>query len=395
MQGISKLSSSPANVAFASALPRFLLFKIGHKSHDCADQAVDRETDAGAAIDSKTGWKWAIIFHVRIFPISLMNTPGTPPTYSPIRIMQPVDIHPNAEPLLAICLFAAFADGDKTDDERAQIDSLARELGSGDISGVSRRILMGRLSLDAAADQLKTSEERMLAYEIARAVCEANGSISADEQAFLSDLRAKLALGADEAEALDGEVDSVVLAPLDAGEPVNATADQGGMILRYSILNGALELLPATFATMAILPLQMKMVWRIGKAHGFELDRSSITEFLATAGVGIGSQVVEGFARKLIGGFGRKFGGKLVGRVANEATGSAFSFASTYAIGHLAVNYYAGGRQLGRGDLKSLYGPLTHQARELHAKYLPEIQQRASSLDAGGILNLVRGKATV
>jgi uncharacterized protein (DUF697 family)/tellurite resistance protein len=309
--------------------------------------------------------------------------------------MQLTDTHPTSESLLAICLFAAFADGDKSDDERGHIESLALELGGGDVSAVSRRILMGRLSVDTAAAELKTREDRMLGYEMARAVCEAGGSISADEQAFLNDLRTKLALGDTDAKTLDDEVDSVALAPLETGGPTGAAADQNGMVLRYSILNGALELLPETLATMAILPLQMKMVWRIGKAHGFELDRSSIKEFLATAGIGFGSQVIEGFARKLIGGFGKKLGGKLVGRVANQATGSAFSFASTYAIGHLAVKYYAGGRKLGGSEMKALYSPLINEAGELHAKYLPEIRQRAKNLDATTILNLVRGKAAV
>ena len=309
--------------------------------------------------------------------------------------MQLNETDPTREPLLAICLFAAFADGDKSDEERGHIESLASELGGGDVSAVSRRILMGRLSMDAAVAELKTRDERMLAYEMARAVCEANGSISADEQAFLDDLRTKLALGDAEAKNLDDEVDSMVLAPLDAGEPVSAVADSNGMILRYSILNGALELLPETLATMAILPLQMKMVWRIGKSHGFELDRSSIKEFLATAGIGFGSQVIEGFARKLIGGFGKKLGGKLVGRIANEATGSAFSFASTYAIGQLAVKYYTGGRKLGGAEMKALYTPLVQEAGQLHTKYLPDIQQRAKTLDVTSILNLVRGKAAV
>lgn len=309
--------------------------------------------------------------------------------------MQVNEMHPNTEPLLAICLFAAFADGDKSGEERTNIESLAVELGGGDVSAVSRRILMGRLSVETAAAALKTSEERMLAYEMARAVCDASGSISPTEQSFLGDLRARLALGDAEVKTLDEEVDSVALAPLDTGEPVEAANDQGGMVLRYSILNGALELLPETLATMAILPLQMKMVWRIGKAYGFELDRSSIKEFLATAGIGIGSQVIEGFARKLIGGFGKKLSGKLVSRVASEATGSAFSFASTYAIGHLAVKYYAGGRKLGGSDLKTMYAPLANEAKQLHAKYLPEIQQRATSLDTTSILSLVRGKAAV
>lgn len=309
--------------------------------------------------------------------------------------MQLTESHPSSESLLAICLFAAFADGDKSDAERGHVESLARELGGGDVSAVSRRILMGRLSVDAAAAELNTREQRMLAYEMARAVCEADGAISTDEQAFLNDLRTKLSLGDADAKSLDDEVDSMALAPLDGGEPIATTTDQSGMILRYSILNGALELLPETLATMAILPLQMKMVWRIGKAHGFELDRSSIKEFLATAGIGFGSQMIEGFARKLIGGFGRKLGGKLAGRIANETTGSAFSFASTYAIGHLAMKYYAGGRKLGGSDIKALYTPLSQEAGRLHAKYITDIQQRAKNLDTTTILNLVRGKATV
>ena len=310
--------------------------------------------------------------------------------------MDTSDTHPSTEPLLAICLFAAFADGDSSGDERGRIEALAAELGGGDVSAVSRRILMGRLSLDAAAAGLEGRDDRMLAYEMARAVCEADGEVSAEEQGFLDDLRAKLSLGASEARKLDDEVDEVVLAPV-AAEPGAAASgtDHSGMILRYSILNGALELLPQTLATMAILPLQMKMVWRIGKAHGFELDRSSIKEFFATAGLGLGSQVVEGFARKIIGGFGKKLGGKTIGRIANQATGSAFSFASTYAIGHLAVKYYAGGRKLGAGELKNLQAPLTAEARELHGKYLPEIEQRARSLDSTAILDLVRGKTAV
>lgn len=309
--------------------------------------------------------------------------------------MQLTDTHPTSESLIAICLFAAFADGDKSDEERSHIESLARELGGGDVSSVSRRILMGRLSMDAAAAELKTREDRMLAYEMARAVCDCDGPISADEQAFLNDLRARLVLDPADAKTLDDEVDSMALAPLETGEPAGAATDQSGMILRYSIVNGALELFPETLATMAILPLQMKMVWRIGKAHGVELDRSSIKEFLATAGIGLGSQVVEGFARKLVGGFGKKLGGKLVGRVSNEATGSAFSFGSTYAIGHLAWKYYAGGRKLGGADIKALYTPLINEAGQLHAKYLPEIQQRVKTLDTTTILNLVRGKEAV
>jgi uncharacterized protein (DUF697 family)/tellurite resistance protein len=300
-----------------------------------------------------------------------------------------------SDSLLAICLFASFADGEKSDAERDQIQRMAGELGSTDVAAVSRQILMGKLSLDSIAANLVTSEHRMLAYEMARAVCEAGGSISPDEQAFLTELRSKLSLGAAESKTIDEEVDSLALSPLDSAAAVPAGQDNSGMILNYAILNGALELLPETLATMAIIPMQMKMVYRIGKSHGVELDRSNIKDFLATAGVGLGSQVVEGFARKLMGGFGRKIGGKLAGKAASQITGSAFSFGSTYAIGHIAERYYSGGRKLEKAEMKSLFTSLSEQGKTLHARYLPEIQQRASTLNPMEIFSMVRGNKAV
>lgn len=163
------------------------------------------------------------------------------------------------------------------------------------------------------------------------------------------------------------------------------------MILNYSILNGALELLPESLATMAIIPLQMKMVYRIGQDHGVALDRSTIKEFLATAGVGLGSQVVEGFARKLMKGLGGSLAGGLGKRVGSQVTGSAFSFASTFAIGHAAVKYYAGGRKLNGADMQSLIASLKTQASDLHGKYLPEIQERAKTLNPSSIWTMIKG----
>jgi hypothetical protein len=44
--------------------------------------------------------------------------------------------------------------------------------------------------------------------------------------------------------------------------------------------------------------------------------------------------------------------------------------------------------------MKALYTPLVQEASQLHSKYIPEIQQRAKSLDTTTILNLVRGKTS-
>lgn len=301
----------------------------------------------------------------------------------------------NREALLAICLFAAFSDGDKSEAERAQIANIAEELESDNLAEISRKILMGKITIESQVGELDSQQSRLLAYEMARAICEADGSITTVEQEFLTRLRTALTLTADDSKVVDDEVDALSLAPVAQEGALPSDVDNSSMILKYSILNGALELLPETFATMAIIPMQMKMVYRIGKTHGVEQDRSLIKEFLATAGVGFGSQVVEGFARKLIGNFGKKLGGKIAGKIANEATGSAFSFASTYAIGHLAEKYHSGGKRLAGAEMKGIFKSLTEQASSLHAQYLPAIQERAKTLNTASILAMVRGKDQV
>jgi uncharacterized protein (DUF697 family) len=134
----------------------------------------------------------------------------------------------------------------------------------------------------------------------------------------------------------------------------------------------------------------MNMVYRIGKLYGHELDRGHIRELLATAGVGLTSQVLEGFARKLVGGLLGKVGGGLGRGVGGHLTSSAMAFASTYALGHMARKYYAGGRRLSALELKELFASLSGQARSLHGQYAGQIQDRARLLKVSELVDLVR-----
>lgn len=306
--------------------------------------------------------------------------------------MQIPEIAPNVQDsLLAICLFAAFADGEKSDEEREAVRKIADEMGSENLSGLSRQILMRKLPLEAVLQGLTGREDRMLAYEMALGVCETGGSVSSEEKEFLATLRGLLGLGESDSKVVEDEVATLALQPIESKDETPVATDHDDMILKYAILNGALELLPDTLATLAIVPLQMKMVYRIGKSHGVELDRTHIKEFLATAGIGIGSQVVEGFARKFMKKIGRTVGGKLAGGAASQLTGSAFSFATTYALGHAAEKYYSGGRKLEGADFRALFDSFQARAKELHTKYLPEIQERAGSLSPATILSMVTG----
>ncbi|MDQ5980640.1 MAG: hypothetical protein QG602_3617, partial [Verrucomicrobiota bacterium] len=176
------------------------------------------------------------------------------------------------------------------------------------------------------------------------------------------------------------------------------TAALDKMVLNYAILNGALELLPQSLASMAILPLQMKMVYRVGAQYGYTLDRGHIRDFLATAGVGLASQAVEGYARKLLGGFvGKALGGGLIGGLARSttraATGAAFTFATTWALGQLANRYYAGGRKMETAVLKDTYARLLGDGQQLFGRHAGSIEQRAATLSPTEVMDLVRAPA--
>ena len=309
------------------------------------------------------------------------------------------------EALFTICLLAAFADGAKDELERAELQRLVQSLPDGELHAAEalNNVMFKKIDLKEVAPLLTTTEARSRAGEMALCICEADGRITIREHEFLSRLVNALDLPGDTFAGLISQADAVSMSPLadsmvaapPAAGPAEVSAkdvETDKMILNYAILNGALELLPETLATIGIVPLQMKMVYRIGKTYGHELDRGHIKELLAAAGVGLTSQIVEGYARKLMGGLlGRFGGGKTVRAVTNQVTSSAMSFASTYALGQLAKRYYAGGRQLSTAQLKDMFSSLTSEARLMHGRYASEIQAKAGQVSISQLLPLLRG----
>lgn len=325
--------------------------------------------------------------------------------------------------IVTVCLLAAFADGKKNDAEREAVRQIVENLGSDagveGASGGSERgrgmpalyqdVLLGRVTVEKAVAPLKKQEHRTLAYEMAVAVCDADGKAGVEEKSFLDKLR--VAMSIDEASAaatlrqadelVDFGIDpvpakggalaaGVALAGAGQGKVQVDEAEIDSSITRYSILNAAIELLPQGLATAAIVPLQMKMVYGIGARYGYTLSTGHIKDFLATVGVGMTSQVLENYARKFLGGLGRRMLGRVAGAVADQATSSAFSFASTYALGHAAKAYYSGGRSLGAIDLKGIFTTQAEKAKILYTQHRGAIQSQSAGLDAGKLLNMVR-----
>jgi uncharacterized protein (DUF697 family)/tellurite resistance protein len=314
--------------------------------------------------------------------------------------------------ILSIALLAAFADDAQDERERQEIrriaDSLAGASGNPQLSALYQDVLLKRVDLAKAAAALTEPAYQQLAYEMAVCVCDADGVASPAEQQFLRQLREALQLDAGKAAQVVHEADAIAAAPLAAGSTAAAAAagletrapakassmsdaEMDKYILNHAIVNGAIELLPQSLATMAIIPLQMKLVYRIGQSYGYEMDKGHVREFLATAGVGLTSQYVEQFGRKLLGGLLGAVAGGLGRGLGSVATGAALSFATTYALGQLAKGYYAGGRQMSTALLQQTYQSLLSQAQQLQGQYAGQIEQKARSLDASQVMSMVKG----
>jgi uncharacterized protein (DUF697 family)/tellurite resistance protein len=297
--------------------------------------------------------------------------------------------------VISICVLAAYADGTQEEAERAQIDRIMTGFSEThlDLASAYQDVLAGKLSLAQIAAQLQTPSAKALAYEMAVCVCHADGALKESEQQFLTDLRQMLQL---DSSATDNHLQSahalaehplVALAPsmIDAGRE----EELDHLILNAAILNGALEIMPHTLATMAIVPLQMRMVYQIGKRYGCDLDRGHIKDFIATVGIGLTSQVFEGFTRRLVGGFARGLAGGLLGGLAGQAAGSAFGFATTYALGQVAKQYYAGGRTLTTQQLKGVFSSMLDKGRAMQGRYSGDITQKSRQVNVSELLPLV------
>jgi uncharacterized protein (DUF697 family)/tellurite resistance protein len=314
--------------------------------------------------------------------------------------------------LLTICLMAAFADGLKDDRERDAIKRVAETLAGPNeapqLASVYQEVLLKRVDLPQVAAALTDPAHRQLAYELAVCVCDADGATNAAEQRFLQELKQTLGRAHDEVVRVETNANALATAPLTAvaqkmspalaassslgsNTPDTPEAELDSYILNHAIVNGALELLPQSLASMAIIALHIKLVYRIGQAYGHELDKGHIKELMATAGLGLTSQYVEQIGRKLMGGLLGGIAGGLGRGLGRAATGAAFSFASTYALGQLAKRYYAGGRHMTPELVRQTYESLLTQAKQLQSLHASDIQQKARSLDIGEVISLARG----
>jgi tellurite resistance protein len=324
----------------------------------------------------------------------------------------------SAQAIVTIAAIAAMADGVRDPQEQAQIADAAARLGVPLDEVVLADGASAPIEAAKVARRLTTNEARVAAYQVAVAVCNADGYANTRESLFLQSLAKSLDVDASQidaesattAKAIDGWLSAGSGAAAGAAFAAGAGATGAGataagatgaassntgslddFILNQALLSAALELLPDRLANLGIIPLQMRLVHIIGQRSG-ATDGPHVQELMATLGIGVAAQVMESVVRKTFGGLAGGLLGGLFGGVAGTAAGGAVTFATTYALGHAAQQYYAQGRSMSSGDFKALFTKLKQDATTMY----PRVQGRVSEIARGNslqsIMQQVRGE---
>ena len=307
----------------------------------------------------------------------------------------------DAEVIITIAAQAAVADGNRSDAELAQITAAAARLGLTNADGIVRKAATAPEDILTLAASLSSEDARRAAYEIAVAVCNSDGVADAKEIAFLQRLSSSLGTGVATAEmSAIASVATLTGKVLPPPVPTDATAqtqppaagELDAMILDQAILTAAMEVLPDRLSNMAILPLQLRMVYTIGQRYGQQMDASQVKDLAATFGLGAAAQFMESIVRKTFGGLAGGLLGNMLGGATGMAAGAAVSFGATYALGHAAAQYYAQGRRLSTSDMKALFVRFQKEAETMYPRVQERVQSVAKGTNLQSVLGTLRGR---
>ena len=296
--------------------------------------------------------------------------------------------------VLTLALMAASADGSQSAEEKSQLQALAALGAPVDLAALNQQL--AHLTLAQVAQQLPDETTRHRAYEVALLVCNADGPANPPEDAFLAELRGALGLTPSALLPLEANTRTLAVAaaapPAPASSPAQPSSDSAldDVILQQAMLTGALEVLPDSLASLAILPLQLRLVYQVGQHYGQELDADQVKDLAGTLGIGAAAQMVEGVVRKVLGGLASGLLGGFLGGATGLAAGATVSFAATYALGHVAKRYYAQGRRLSADDLRALFVRFQGEAQGMLPRVQNQIQGLAGRLNVQDIIQELR-----
>ncbi len=239
---------------------------------------------------------------------------------------------------LRILSCVAKADGATSSDELKRLESCLE--GAPLPTGITiPSILAETPDLEKQLALLTSPECREQTFQAAFAVAHVDGQCSTGEQKILDRMCANWNLPKEDPallgrlvrEVKDTVLPSNIQAVPDAGK---RKAEIQSDTLKYSILSGVLGAFPVpglSLATdMAVVGIQVKLVRDIGQRWGHTVDQKAANSILTGLGLGTGARIAVNTLLKFV-------------PVAGVVWGASTSFASTWALGEVANQYFEAG----------------------------------------------------
>ena len=232
-------------------------------------------------------------------------------------------------------------------------------------------LLAGEVDLGAEVARITDPAARDAIFNAAYTLAHADGHASAPELAALDRVREGFRIPKDRATLLGrvfGEARDTVLpsniAPVT--DPARRQAEIREDVLKYSVFTAILGAFPvpgfAIATDLAVVGLQVKMIRDVGQYWGHKVDDRAAKSLLYGLGLGTGARIAVTNIAKLVPVFGSAFG-------------AAASFASTWALGRVADQYFAGGGKAEIATLRDAFRSAEKEGRQ-------EFEARRKDVDA-------------
>ncbi len=292
---------------------------------------------------------------------------------------------------LKVLVSVAKADGVIAPEEREAIEAALEGV---TLEGATRQSLFEEdIDLSAELAKLQSDEAKEQAYSSAYSLAYADGECHPDEQKMLDQIKQALNVGDEKVTLLQriyGETkDTVLLSNIKKiDDPEKRAKEVKEDILKYSIGAGVLGAFPipgiAIATDLAAVAIQIKMVRDVGMYYGFELGNKDAKGLLGAVGLGTGARIAVNNLAKFVPGWGVAFA-------------ITSNFASTWALGKIAVQYFESGCKADFSTLKDAFKKAEKEGKSEYKAHKGDIEAKKKENEAAlGTLNddLKAGKIT-
>ena len=278
----------------------------------------------------------------------------------------------NAESLASLKLLVAVAkaDGDLGPDERV---ILGEAIGQANLAGTTPDALLGgTYDVETLIAEIRSDAARDAAFSACFAMAYADRACHPAEQAILDRLERAWTVKKERkgllSRVFDEARDTVSLTRIEPiADPARRKAAIDEDVLKYSVISGVLGLNPIPLVSiptdLAVVAIQAKMFVDVGQYWGRETTLDAAKQVIAGVGVGTGARIAVNNVLKFVPG---------VGSVVAATT----NFASTWALGKVADQYWESGGKADMKMLRDLFKRRQAEGKKVYAQHEAKVAER-------------------